>query len=136
MPGAVVALCGDKVERLNYFAAILSGGENPNTELALQAQQKVFEILLRKSLDSDAPASVFASIASIYYKQGDIQNSLASYERALSLDYSQITWRLKYAEALAQAGRKDDAVHQARIVLRIKPGYTPAIKLIEKTVTE
>ncbi len=136
MPQAAVSLCGDKVERLNYLALLMSTSENTDTALVTETQEKVFEILMQKSLEPDAPASVFASAAAICEKRGDIQNAVLNYEKALSLDYSQVSWRLKYASLLAQMGRKDDAVHQAKIVLRIKPGYAPAIKLIEKLVVE
>jgi lysophospholipase L1-like esterase len=50
-------------------------------------------------------------------------------------EYGQADWHLALAVALAQSGRKDEAVHEAEICLHLRPQYLAARQLIEAANT-
>lgn len=47
------------------------------------------------------------------------------------MDYGKTSWRLSLAGALAKVDKNEDAIHEAKICLRLRPQMTAAKKLIE-----
>ncbi|HUT56626.1 MAG TPA: tetratricopeptide repeat protein, partial [Phycisphaerae bacterium] len=78
----------------------------------------------------DAPAWAVASMAGRYLQEKDYEGAVKYYRRALALDYGQVDWRFNLAQALAESGRVAEAMHEARICLRLRPQMTVAERLI------
>jgi len=69
-------------------------------------------------------------MASIYGREGDNETAIEHYRRALALDYSHVPWRLNLARLLAETDRIPEAIHEARIGLRLRPQFKAAEKFI------
>jgi len=129
-PDLAVTLAGENTGRLSRVANILiNTGEHE--ELAKQARIQVIKLLKAKCQQPDAPAWAFASVANIYRKEGDNEAAIEYYHRALALDYGQVDWRFVLARLLAETDRIPEAIHEARICLRLRPQMNAAEKLIE-----
>jgi len=128
-PDLAVALAGDSTHRLSRVADILIE-LGQHKELARQARSSAIALLKERCSQPDAPAAALASMANIYAKTGDTEAAIEHYRRALALDYSQIRWRLDLARLLAATNRVPEAIHEARIGLRLRPRYKAAEKLI------
>lgn len=130
-PDLAVALAGNEIGFLNQVATMLSESD-AHTALADQARAKVAELLEQKAAAPDAAAGTLASLAAVYAKDGKTAEAIDLYRRALTLDYGNIGWRLNLARLLAQSGDSETALHEAKIILRLKPGYAPAKRIIEE----
>jgi predicted Zn-dependent protease len=64
-------------------------------------------------------------------KEKDYPAAINYLGRALKLDYGEVDWRLAYAQSLAEVGRKDEAIHQAQIILRERPQMPEAQNLLD-----
>lgn len=128
-PDLAVALAGENTSRLSQVANILADtGEHQ--ALAEQARSRVVELLKLKCQQPDAPAWLFASLGNIYRRENNNEVAIEHYRRALALDYGQINWRLTLAGLLADADSVPEAIHEARICLRLSPQLKAAEKLI------
>jgi len=99
-------------------------------ELIERVRSKAFEQLKRMCDAPDAPASAHASLASLYQQQKDYEAAIQHYRRAVQLDYDQFYWHYNLAALLAKVGRNDQAIHEVRICLRIRPDCAPAKRLL------
>jgi tetratricopeptide (TPR) repeat protein/O-antigen ligase len=126
--GSVLAASGGAVA-LSKTAQVPTGS---NPQLAEQAQAKAFEQLKEKCEQPDAPAHAHASLANLYQKRGDVDAAMRHYRRALMKDYAQVGWHHALAKLLAGQGRTEEAIHEARICLRLRPDYPPATNLIQQ----
>ena len=104
-------------------------------EIANAAKSKVAKLLEEKTLEPGVTAGTLASLAAIYRRQGLTRQAIETYRRALGMDYGNVNWRLALARLLAEDSDIPQAIHEAKICLRLKPNYPPAIKLIEKLST-
>jgi O-antigen ligase/tetratricopeptide (TPR) repeat protein len=129
-PELAIEAAGEDLSRLNYVANSLD--EMEYRDIAGEVRGKIKEVLEEKCLESNALAWMFADLASIYHKEGNIEEAIIYYRRALELDYSQISWRLKMAGLLAESGQAKEAMKEAKICLRVRPGYKAAQEFIEK----
>ncbi len=130
-PDLAVDLAGDQVWRLTHVANHLYEYDI-HSALTDTTRIKILGLLEQKCSQSDVTAGTLASLAGIYRRQGQSYKAIEHYQRALILDYGNISWRLALANLLAQDGSVADAIHEAKICLRLKPQYQPAITLIEK----
>jgi len=128
-PDLAVAIAGDNSSWLSYIANTLAGTEE-HGDIVEEAQAQIVELLKKKCSEPDAPAWAFASMANIYRKENDKEAAIEHYRRALALDYGQIHWRFALARLLAEIDKIPDAIHEARICLRLSPELTAAEKLI------
>ncbi len=128
-PDLAVAIAGDNTSRLSYITDILADMQE-HKEIAEKIQAKVINSLKARCQEPDAPAWVFASLANIYRKEKDNETAVTYYRRALALDYGQVYWRLALAGLLADTDHIVEAIHEARICLRLRPQFKPAEKLI------
>ncbi len=128
-PHLAISIAGDDIERLSYVADVLE--DMQYNDLAEQARREIKNLLEAKCSQPSAPASAFACLADIYVKQQDNRSAIDCYRRALSLDYSQVQWRLNLARLLADVERIPEAIREARICLQIRPQLKAARELIE-----
>jgi tetratricopeptide (TPR) repeat protein len=119
---------GDYRRLTELIRALPAGSDTAklSQELAAEAESS-----LRTRVDaSDARPEDIVALAQIDAQRGDLESAIALFDRALSQDYTQIDWRLKMAHVLASSGRIDDAIHQARICLRLRPNHAEATQLL------
>lgn len=143
-----LTLAGDKAAWLARIGSLLAeadpsapetaGGEavvaSDRQELIAQARSRAFEQLKITCEAPDAPASAHASLADLYHRCKDYEAAIRHYRRAVQLDYDQFYWHYTLATLLAKARRNDQAIHEVRICLRIRPTYAPAKRLLEDLV--
>jgi hypothetical protein len=132
-PDLVVDLASDDISRLNQAARLLS---DYDSQLAQAARQKVFDILSIKSESPDVSAGTLASLAAIYAKDGKTAEAIDLYKRALTMDYGNIGLRYQLAVLLGKDGDIESAIKECRIILRLRPDFASAIRLIEQLSTK
>lgn len=128
-PDLALEIAGDDVYRLSRIANLLAD-YNEHETLAEATRDRVIELMEAKCKEPHTPASVFASLARIYKSRTDQDKAIEYYRRALDLDYGQVYWRLNLARLLADAGQIEEAMHEARVCLRLRPQYKPAENLL------
>ncbi len=142
-PDLARTLAGDDYRRLNQLSKSLiattevvgeHSDENLKKEyvrLAEEINADVVRILIDKCKSTDATAGDLVTLAGIHHGDKDFQAAITYYRRALNLNYEQVGWRMALARALAETGQVDQAIHEARICLRLRPQLQAARKLIE-----
>ncbi len=130
-PDLAVSLAGNDYGRLGYVAGQLSQMDE-NQQMAGQARTEITRILQEKCAQPDAPAGVLAALGYLCLKEKDFTMAAECFRRALDLEYSQVQWRLAMAQTLVELNQMDEAIHEARICLRLRPQLTAAKKLIEE----
>ena len=130
-PDLAVAIAGDDSSRLSAVANALAVMQE-HKDIVEKAQVRVVELLKERCSRPDAPASALASLASLYAKENDPAAAISLYRRALVLDYGQVQWRLASARLLAETNQIREAIHEAKICLRLRPQYSAAERLIEQ----
>jgi O-antigen ligase/tetratricopeptide (TPR) repeat protein len=130
-PDLALKLAGENPGRLSHVANLLDGLEI-HSALAEQARAQAHELLEQQSMDPDAPAYTHVAMARRDAHNGNLQAAIERYREALRKDYNQYLWHYQLARLLAQAGQKDEAIHEAQICLRLQPDYEPARRLIEQ----
>jgi predicted Zn-dependent protease len=73
-----------------------------------------------------------ATLAGIDLERGKAEAAIELYRAALGQDYQQVEWRLSLADALAKNNQIDEAIHEVKIVLRLRPRHNGATKLLEE----
>ena len=96
------------------------------------ARTKVNELLAQRAKDPDAPASTHIAVARHDAGRGEVDAAIERYRLALRKDYDQVGWHYELACLLARVGRVAEAMHEARICLRLRQDYTPARRLLEE----
>jgi tetratricopeptide (TPR) repeat protein len=132
-PDLALKLAGKNAGRLSVVADLLAARDQ-HSELAAEARARALALLARRSDDPDAPAATQVSMARHDVEQGDIETAIARYRRALRKDYDQVGWHYELAVLLARTGKVAEALHEARICLRLRPDYAPARRLIEQLI--
>jgi tetratricopeptide (TPR) repeat protein len=120
-PDLAIIVAGDNVDYLSYVASVLTNFEE-HDKLAERARLKVAELLKARSEQpgvSTGAAGALAHLAAVYRKQKAYDDAIDCYRRALALNYAQVDWRFNLARLLAKTGRVPEAIHQARICLRL-----------------
>ncbi len=136
-PDLAVALAEGDVERLLYVADALQEDRDHQElgakarALAAKARAATVQALKAQCQKGDATAPTLAHVASIWRQEKDIPAAIECYRRALALDDGQVGWRLELARLLAEAGRVPEAMHEARVCLRLQPQLATARKLLE-----
>lgn len=129
-PDLAVTLAQDNLSWLSLVARAL-GETSEHPELADRVRSEVARLLKEKCSQPDAPAASLASLAYIYRKEKDYAAAADYFRRALSLDYGQVNWRLALARTLAKIDQVREAIHEARICMRLRPQMAAAKRLIE-----
>jgi tetratricopeptide (TPR) repeat protein/O-antigen ligase len=125
------ALAGDDYERLAMLAAVCAESKdyaNMAGELATSAEDS----LRRRAASTDAQPSQLALLAGEDFGRGDFASAAEFYRRALNQEYRQVDWHLQLARALKEIGQRDEALHEVRICLRLRPGDKAATALLDE----
>ena len=133
-PDLAVTLVGDNQSWLSLVAVSLEktgSHEELAATLKAKARADVAAKLKARCEQPGAPASVLARVAGICANEEDYPAAIDYYRRALAQNYGHVAWRLALARLLAETGRVTEAIHEARICLRLRPQSTAAKKLIE-----
>ena len=130
-PDLAVTLAQDNISYLSYVAGKLADIEEHQDVVGV-AQARVIELLKEKCSGPDASAFAFASLANIYRRKGNNEAAIEHYCCALKMDYGQVQWRFTLANLLADADRINEAIHEARICLRLNPQFKAAENFIAR----
>jgi O-antigen ligase len=128
-PDMARKLAGDDYARLAQLAE-LAATSHDHQVLADEFRRAAESALRRRAATDDVTAAELALLASYELRDGDRAAAIPLYGRALGLDYNKIEWRLALAQALADSGEYDKALHQADICLRLRPGNEAVKQLI------
>ena len=128
-PDLALIIAGDNIWRLSLVANALADSKE-HDELVENARAQITELLKLKCQEPDAPAKAFASLANTYANGGANAEAIVCYRRALTLNYGQVHWRLRLARLLAKQQQVDEAIHEAKICLRLSPQLKTAEDLI------
>jgi tetratricopeptide (TPR) repeat protein len=126
-----VAVAQDDISNLSYVANAIAETRN-HEHIVEQAQAQIVELLKKKCSGPDVSATALASLANIFRKGQDNEAAIEHYRRALYLEYGQVKWRYALARLLAETDRVPEAIHEARICLRLSPQFEAAETLIEE----
>jgi len=128
---AAMELAEGQTHRLTQLAGILAETDAGETSVR-QVQERIVELLTSQCKDPQAPASSFAALGSIHEKQQNTESAILYFREALARDYGQVSSHLALARLLARTGEWDQAMHEARVCLRLRPQYGPAERLVEE----
>jgi hypothetical protein len=127
-PYLAISAAGDDIGRLRYVATVLE--DMQYNDLAEQALQKAKELLEIKCAQPNASAGDFAYLANVYSSQQANEKAIEYYRSALELDYGQVHWRYELARLLTETDRIPEALHEARICVRLRPQFKEAERLV------
>lgn len=77
---------------------------------------------------------MLATLAGFCRREGDQEAAVRYYERALALEYGQVGWRMARAQSLVALGRREEAEHELRVVLRLRPKDHAAERLLAELI--
>ena len=142
-PDLAEELAGNNYGRMLHLAQLLEKEvadadtvEPQKTDYFFLAEELRVRALarLRDLVDSgEASAGEVAKLANIEMRDNHPEAAIDLYRKALVKQYGQTAWRLALSRALLKAGDTEQALRQAKIVLRLKPQSRAAIKLIKET---
>ena len=101
-----------------------------DSDVAAEARSKATSLLKTICDESDAPAWTLASMADLCRRDENYESAIGYYRRALDRDYGQVHWRLALARLLASENKASEAIHEARVCLRLRPQMDAAKRLI------
>ena len=100
---------------------------------AAQSARRASAALVRAAAESpDAAPGDWVAYAEQRAAAGDRAAAIALVRRALGREYGQVDWRLRLARLLADDGQTADAIREAQLCLRQRPGWPEAVRLIEE----
>ncbi|HEX2474837.1 MAG TPA: O-antigen ligase family protein, partial [Lacipirellulaceae bacterium] len=128
-------LAGEDYQRLEELArACLAIPDYAH--LAAELREAATSSLRRHAATPDATPQELVSLARIENAEGQHESAIDLFQRALRQDYRQVEWRLELARLLAAAGRIDEAIHEVRVCLRLRPHDTQAVRLMDELLAK
>lgn len=127
-------LAGPDHNRLSALAAVVE----QSGKFAAQAPQirADAEQALRALAKTDhVSPNELVNLARVEQQRQNPSAAIELYRRALNQEYQRFDWRLQLAEILVVVGQTDDAIHELRIALRLRPRDPAATKLLGELVT-
>lgn len=131
LPDVALELAEGQTHRLIQLAGILAETDTEEG-LAREVQERIVELFTARCDDPQAPGSSFAALGSIHETRQDMEAAIRCFREALARDYGLVSCRLALARLLARIGELDQAMHEARVCLRLRPRYRPAERLVEE----
>jgi O-antigen ligase len=133
-PDLAEALAGDDYRRLYALAGAFE--KLPDYANRIDATKNRAEDALRKYVAGGTPdTAAIAQVARLDHDRGNLKQAIDLYSRALSHDYQQTEWHLALAHALAENGQVEEAIHEVKIVLRLRPRESNATKFLDELVS-
>jgi len=128
-PELALELAADNSRGLLYIASRLEiSGEN--LAIAHEARTRARDRLAEQARQPDAPACVLASYAQVLAKEQRNTEAAEYYRAALAKEHRNEWWHLARAQALGNCGQFEEAIHEARICLWLRPGWEGAKRLV------
>ena len=127
-PDLAVSMAGDDIAWLNYVVGVLE--DMQYVDLAKLARNRMKDLLEAQCARGDASARIYLYLGNIYRKQQKDEAAIEYYRQALAMDYGRVHWRLEFARLLAKKERIPEAMHEARICLRLRPQLKAAQRLL------
>lgn len=124
-------LAQGETDRLMLLGQILTE-DGVQGQLVEEINTRVGLLLEAKCKEPDAPAWCFASVGYMHGKRGENESAVACFRKALELDYGEVSYHLALASFLAKTGNATEAIHEAKVCLRLRPQYGEAQRLIEE----
>ena len=134
-PNLALDLAGDgvyRVWRLSRVANLLADWDPNDASVYHKALTQVRTELESLSRQPGVTSGVLASLAGICTQDNEVDQAIDYYRKALALDYGQINWRYQLARLLAGQNQTTEAIHEARICLRLDKTFAAAQRLIEE----
>jgi O-antigen ligase len=123
-----VARDGDDPTVLLLFSQRLA--KKNQLQLAGEARAAGIRTLVERCARVRPVPQDLAALAGIYRDEKNPEGAIELYRRALALEYGQVEWRLSLARVLADVGRSTEALREAEICLRQRPGDPDAQRLV------
>ncbi len=121
---------GDR-KLLGKFANLL--GDSPeHVKLAAEARQSSWELLQEAGSQPQADAETLASLGTQFARRGQHKEAVLYLQRAVAQNYGQVEWRIRLAESLVETGQSGQALREAQICLRLRPGMAKATRLVDR----
>ena len=135
-PDLVLELAhGDPRRLLNAaYALDATGKRTQDAAIAKAFDETVSELRTASSAD-EAPAWLLRGMADFAVGQNDPDGAISYLKRAIIKDYGEADWHFTLAQLLAQQGHTMDAVHEARITLRLNFAAEDARQLLANLST-
>jgi O-antigen ligase len=111
-------------------ARLRARGDAGGAALAVTARAAGTRILAERVRQPGAPPWAMVDLAGLYVQDKRNEEAITLYRDALAADYGQVDWRLALARVLAASGRHAEALREAQICLRLRPGYAAAEQLV------
>ena len=145
-PEAAVQLADKDVEQLRLVSRKLralgkDASAGPTTgpatrpadeQAALEADARADDLIRAAADRPNASAEILGEMGLLSAQRGDFKGAVYYLGRALIPNYGEQDWRLVYAQSLAKLGRKQEAIHQAEIILAARPQMSEAQDLIDQ----
>ena len=129
-PDVALLLAGEDRALLERVARVLD--ERGGHPVATEARARAERALLGQAKQPDASAATLAEAAQLLLRRGDRPGAIQFLRRATTIEYAALDWRLDLARALAAEGHVDQAIDEARNVLRQAPAHAVAKKLLDE----
>jgi tetratricopeptide (TPR) repeat protein len=126
-----IRLAKEDPDRLRLVAQTLRevGGHDETVE---EVMQKVAEVAREQVAAGKATPAQIAATAERAAAEGNLEEAVQLYRQALARSHANVYWRLALADVLTKLKRYDEATREARLCLRLKPGWQPAIQRMEQ----
>jgi tetratricopeptide (TPR) repeat protein len=121
---------GQATRLLVLAARLRARGDPEGAALANTARAAGARILAERVRQPGAPPWMMVELAGLYVQDKRNEEAIALYRDALGADYGQVEWRLTLARVLAATGRPAEALREAQICLRLRPGMAAAEQLV------
>src|SRR5205814_3589135 len=94
-----------------------------DAKVVAAARARSFEMLKDQAARADASPAAMAMMAQEMFSEKNFPAAADYYRRALASDYANVPWRMGLAQALAESGEVPQALHEAKVCLRLRPQF-------------
>jgi tetratricopeptide (TPR) repeat protein len=129
-PELAMQIADGNVQGMFRIAEILEQMKT-HMDIAQSARAQGVQLLRRHAAEANATALDLAEMARLLCEEENYVSAAEYYRRALAKEYGRVDWHYALAKVLATSGAIEDAMHEARVCLRLKPMMPEARKLME-----
>lgn len=127
-PDLARALAGENYERLKILAE--ASAELPKlAQFSQEVGAAAIASLRRQASSPSAMPNELVMLAQIEKQQRHLDAAIDLYQRAVSLEYGQVDWRLELARSLTDVEKFPEALREVEICLRLRPENPAAVEL-------